>query len=42
MDQLTPANEQQNMLHILVTGANRYNLPMKLFSSIFYTKLVHT
>lgn len=24
MDQVKPASEQQNMLHILVTGANRY------------------
>lgn len=33
MDQVKPASEQQNMLHILVTGANRYdpfNKPIEL------------
>lgn len=33
MDQIKPASEQQNMLHILVTGANRYstyNKPIEL------------
>lgn len=26
MDQVKPASEQQDMLHILVTGANRYEV----------------